>query len=85
MITISVLILILCCFMCLYRIVVGPKSQDRFVALITLTLLSIGFICIYAVLYESNFLIDVTLDAFILVFVGTIAVGKYLAGKEFDE
>jgi multisubunit Na+/H+ antiporter MnhF subunit len=65
--------------------VLGPESQDRFVSLITLTLLSIGFMCIYAVVYGSDFLIDMTLDAFVLTFVGAIAVGKYLTGKEFDE
>ncbi|MEW6040173.1 MAG: monovalent cation/H+ antiporter complex subunit F [Elusimicrobiota bacterium] len=85
MITISIFILVVCCFLCLYRIIVGPESPDRFISLITLTMLSVAFMSIYSFIYKSNFLIDITLDAFILVFVGAVAVGKYLSGKELDE
>lgn len=85
MVTLAVLLFIVSCFLCLYRIVTGPGAHDRFISLITLTMLSVGFMCAYALIYNASFLIDITLDAFLLTFVGAMAVGKYLEGRELDE
>jgi multisubunit Na+/H+ antiporter MnhF subunit len=50
-----------------------------------MTLLCVSFLGLFALIYESDFLIDLTLDAAILTFIGSLAVAKYLAGKELDE
>ncbi len=79
------IVLILCCFMCLYRVFRGPTSADRIVALDILGILVIGF-CVFATIFvPRRFLMDIALSWAILGFVGTLALAKYLEGKQFDE
>lgn len=78
-------VLIISCFLCLWRFIKGPNGADRFLSIILLTLIAMGFLGVYALKSDSEFLIDLTIDAVILAFVGTIAVSKYLQGKELDE
>lgn len=82
---ISLSILVIACFLCLWRFIKGPGVADRFAAIIILTLITMGFLGVYAVESDSEFLVDLTIDAVILVFIGTLAVAKYLQGKELDE
>lgn len=79
------IILIICCFMCLYRILRGPTSADRIVALDILGILVIGFCAFASVFVPRRFLMDIALSWAILGFVGTLALAKYLEGKQFDE
>lgn len=80
-----ILILLVAGLLCLYRLFAGPEGHDRFLALIVLTLLSISFLGVSAVATGSEFLIDLTLDVAVLAFIGSMAVAKYMEGKELDE
>jgi len=78
-------ILFICCFLCLYRILKGPSSADRIVAIDILGILVIGF-CAFATVFSGRrFLIDIAISWAILGFIGTLALAKYLEGKNFDE
>ena len=71
--------------MCLYRMLRGPTSADRIVALDILGILVIG-VCAFATFFvPRRFLMDIALSWAILGFVGTLALAKYLEGKQFDE
>ncbi|HAM38000.1 MAG: hypothetical protein A2474_01995 [Elusimicrobia bacterium RIFOXYC2_FULL_34_12] len=78
-------ILTVSCLMCLWRFLKGPTRSDRFLALIMLTIIAVGFLGIMSVKTESEFLIDLAIDVMILAFVGTLAVIKFFEGKELDE
>ena len=77
--------LIICCFMCLYRIWRGPTSADRIVAIDILGILVVGFCVLATVFVRRRFLMDIALSWAILGFIGTLALAKYLEGKNFDE
>ncbi|MBI5573623.1 MAG: hypothetical protein HY919_03610 [Elusimicrobia bacterium] len=82
---IALVILIVACFLCLWKFIEGPNAMDRFLSILLLTLIAMGFLGIYSIKTHSEFLIDLTIDAIILVFVGTLAVSKFFQGKELDE
>lgn len=79
------LVLILCCFLCLYRIMRGPTTVDRIVSIDILGILVIGFCATATLFAPRRFLMDIALSWAVLGFVGTLALAKYLQGKQFDE
>lgn len=79
------LVLMACCFLCLYRIFRGPTAADRMVAIDTLGILVVGFSVLFALSTQKDFFMNVALAWAILSFVGTLALAKYLEGKGFDE
>ena len=82
---ILVLGLILCCFLCLYRIFKGPTAADRAVAVDILGIVIVGFCAILVVFTRRNFLLDIAISWALVSFIGTLALAKYLEGKGFDE
>lgn len=80
-----ILILIILCFLCLYRAWKGPTIPDRMVAIDILGILVVGICAIMAIYTKRGFLIDVALAWIFLSFIGTLALAKYLSGKKFDE
>ena len=54
-------ILLLASFLCLYRIAAGPTAPDRTVAIDILGTLIVGFTCIFAVLREQEFYMNVAI------------------------
>jgi len=77
--------LLICCFLCLYRIYRGPTSADRIVAIDILGILVVGF-CVFATVFlKRRFLMDIALSWAILGFISTLALAKYLEGRNFDE
>ncbi len=77
--------LLICCFLCLYRIIRGPSSADRIVAIDILGILVIGFCAFATIFVPRRFLLDIAISWAILGFIGTLALAKYLEGKNFDE
>ena len=77
--------LLLCCFLCLYRLYHGPTAPDRTVAVDTLGTLMVGFCALYALHTGSVFYLNIGIAWALLSFVGTIALAKYLEGKAFDD
>ncbi|RPH95616.1 MAG: multiple resistance and pH regulation protein F [Lysobacterales bacterium] len=77
--------LLLCCGFCLYRIANGPTAADRMVAIDILGTVVVGFVAIIAALSGKAYLLDVALVWALVAFIGTLALAKYLLGKELDE
>lgn len=62
----------------LYRIVVGPSNADRAVALDTIGMGLMGLAALLAINLGSDKLNDVILLIGILLFLGTLAIAKFL-------
>ena len=68
--------LFICCFLCLYRIGLGPSAPDRTVAIDILGIVVVGCCAV---------LLNVALAWALLSFIGTIALAKFLEGRSFDD
>ena len=79
------LILMACCFLCLYRIGRGPSAPDRTVAIDILGIVVVCFTALYAWQTGRDYYLNVGIAWAVLSFVGTIALAKHLEGKGFDE
>lgn len=82
---ILVLILIINCFLCLFRAWRGLTIPDRMVAIDILGILVVGICALLAVYTRREFLIDVALAWIFISFIGTLALAKCLSGRKFDE
>ena len=78
--------LLLACFMCLYRVGMGPTAPDRAVAIDILGTLVVGFCCLVALSAEppQDYLLNIAIAWALMSFIGSIALAKYLEGKAFD-
>lgn len=62
----------------LYRIVVGPSNADRAVGLDTIGMGIMGLAALFAIILNSVNFNDVILLIAILLFLGTLAIAKFL-------
>ena len=65
----------------LARFVRGPSRVDRVVAFDVLTVISITFIVLVAVLENRGVYLDAALVYALLSFLGVIAIARYLEGR----
>ena len=85
MITVYFLGLFVCCFLCLYRIGRGPSAPDRPVAIDILGIVIVGFCALLGMQTGKDFYINVGLAWALLSFIGTLALAKFLEGRNFDD
>ncbi|OGS27893.1 MAG: multiple resistance and pH regulation protein F [Elusimicrobia bacterium RIFOXYB2_FULL_48_7] len=78
-------LLIPSCFMCLWRIYKGPTPADRIVALDIIGILIIGFCGILSIFSNRVFYIEIAIAWALQSFIATIALAKFLEGKDFDD
>jgi len=78
-------ILLLAALLCLYRIARGPTGADRIVALDMLGILIIGFCAILTISTNRSWYIDIGIAWALQSFISTLALSKYLEGKDFDD
>jgi len=78
-------IFILACFMCLYRIGKGPTGADRIVAMDILGIMIVGLCSILSISTGRSWYIDIGIAWALQSFISTLALSKYLEGKDFDE
>ena len=78
-------VLLVCMFLCLVRIGRGPTAPDRTVAIDILGVILVGFCALLVLVSWRDFQISIAIAWALLSFIGTIALGKYLEGKAFDE
>jgi multicomponent Na+:H+ antiporter subunit F len=71
--------------LCLFRILKGPTPADRSVATDVLGILVIGFCAILAVQTKKDWYIDIAIAWALQSFIGTLALAKFLEGRNFDE
>ena len=76
------LIVLIASIMCIIRALKGPSTPDRIVAIDTLSSLMIATIVILGVYYQAEMYLDVALIFAFLAFIGTLAISKYLEGKD---
>lgn len=81
----SLLFLLLCSFLCLYRILRGPTAPDRAVAIDMLGILIVGFCAALSLPTGRDWYIDIGIAWALQSFIGIMALAKYLEGKDFDE
>ncbi len=77
--------LLVCSFLCLYRIGRGPTAPDRTVAIDILGIVVVGFCAILGMVTKKDFYLNIALAWSLLSFIGTIALAKFLEGRSFDE
>lgn len=70
--------LILSIFISLYRVIKGPSTPDRVVALDMIGINIIGGVAIFSILQNTNVFFDVILLIGILSFIGTISLSIFL-------
>ncbi len=78
-------IIILSAFMCLFRIMMGPTSADRIVAIDILGILIVGICAILSISTGRSWYIDIGIVWALQSFISALALSKYLEGKGFDE
>ncbi len=83
--TIFMMVLLFASFLCLYRIGMGPTAPDRTVAIDILGTLIVGFCALMTWKTGKGYYMNIGITWALLSFIGTIALAKYLEGRDFDE
>lgn len=81
----SFLILLTSSVLCLFRAMRGPTAADRIVAIDILGILIVGFCAIIAIPTGRLWYIDIGIAWALQSFISTLALSKYLEGKDLDE
>lgn len=82
---ILIIILSLSAFFSLYRALIGPSISDRAMAVNIISILFCGISALMALRYNLPYLLDLSITIAILAFIGTLALAKYLEGRNLDE
>ena len=78
-------ILMLCGLFCLWRILRGPTPADRIVSIDILGILILGFCAILGIPTGRDWYIDIGIAWALQSFISTLALAKYLEGRNFDQ
>ncbi len=78
-------VLFFCAIFCLWRILRGPTAADRAVAIDILGILVLGFCAILGIPTGRDWYIDIGIAWALQSFISTLALAKYLEGRNFDE
>lgn len=78
-------VIILACFLCLYRICRGPTGADRIVAIDILGIMIVGLCAVLTVSTNRSWYLDIGIAWALQSFISTLALSKYLEGRGFDD
>ena len=78
-------IIILACFLCLYRICRGPTGADRIVAIDILGIMIVGLCAVLTISTGRSWYMDIGIAWALQSFISTLALSKYLEGRSFDD
>ncbi|MBU2063767.1 MAG: cation:proton antiporter [Candidatus Omnitrophica bacterium] len=81
----AVYIIILACFLCLYRICRGPTGADRIVSIDILGIMIVGLCALLSITTHRSWYIDIGIAWALQSFISTLALSKFLEGRDFDE
>lgn len=81
----SFFVLLLSAVLCLYRVLRGPTAADRIVAIDILGILIVGFCAVVGIPTGRLWYIDIGIAWTLQSFISTLALAKYLEGKDLDE
>ncbi len=79
------IILLMAFSMCLFRVMMGPTAADRSISVDTIGILVVGFCGIMGIFTGKDWYIDIAIAWALQSFIGTLALAKYLEGRNFDE
>ena len=83
--TVALVLLAAAIVLCLYRIVSGPSTPDRVIALDVVGICSMGIMALLAIRYDEELYLDLALVFALIAFVGTVSIAKFLMrGKIID-
>lgn len=82
---VMIAVLMVCVYLCLYRIDRGPTAPDRTVGIDILGVILVSFCAILGILTGKAFYLTLAIAWALLAFIGTVGLGKYLEGRGFDE
>jgi multicomponent Na+:H+ antiporter subunit F len=82
MIILSFSALLMALLITLYRLMRGPSSSDRIIALDLVASVVMGFILLYSVLVSKEIYVDIAIVISLISFMGTISVSIYLRHKK---
>lgn len=85
MITFLTALLVVSCFMCMFRVMAGPTPPDRTVAIDVLGIIIVGFCALISIQTGVDSIMNIAISWALLSFIGTMALAKYLEGRGFDE
>lgn len=68
-----------------YRLVKGPTSVDRIVALELLISIGIAVITVFSITSDNATFLDVTMILALIAFLGTVAYSYYIERKDKNE
>ncbi len=69
----------------IYRLIKGPSTPDRVIALDTIGITMIAMVAIFSMLLDTSAFLELILLLGILSFIGTIAMSKFIErGKIFE-
>ena len=77
----TVLFLVALMLLAMVRLVKGPTSADRVVALDAVNTLVVAAMIVLGVVFQQFLFIDVAIIYALLSFVGTLYIAKYLGGE----
>ena len=75
---VAIVIIVLSIVGLVYRLVKGPNSSDRVVALDTIGVSLICLVGLFSMLVDTSFFLEIILLLAILSFIGTIAFSKFI-------
>lgn len=84
-ISFSMVAVLLSMLLNLHRMVVGPRTLDRVVALDTMYINTIGMIVLLGIYLKSVLYFEAALLIAMMGFVGTVALGKYFLRGDIIE
>lgn len=82
MLILSFIALLMALVITLYRLMRGPSSSDRIIALDLVASVVMGFILLYSVLVSKEIYVDIAIVISLISFIGTIAISIYLRHKK---
>jgi multicomponent Na+:H+ antiporter subunit F len=74
----TTLVLIFTAFVCLYKVVVGPRAGGRIIAVNVIGTKTVILLVLIGFIYDSLYFVDVALVYALFNFIMTLAVVKYL-------
>ncbi|MBN1490617.1 MAG: hypothetical protein JXA69_11930 [Phycisphaerae bacterium] len=77
--------LVLCAFLCLYRIGRGPSAPDRAMGIDILGTLIVAFTALTGLHTGRDWYLSIALAWALISFIGAIALAKNLEGRAYDE
>ncbi|TYB31736.1 MAG: cation:proton antiporter [Candidatus Mcinerneyibacterium aminivorans] len=80
-----IFILLLSAAFCLFRIMKGPTALDRIVAIDILGILIVGLCSVLTITTGRSWYLDIGIAWALQSFIGTIALSKYMEGRDFDD